>query len=248
MDNVKFSPMVDSQVDGRDSVMLYGGMYGSGYLIDNHGNYIKDHEGNFIRVGGVLIDRPPQCYIGGRSYRTVTIGGKVWMAENLDFKEDGIAIGDDGSPSSPAAWYYNNDESTYGVAGNKYGLLYNGHAAKYLNDNRNSLFPGWHVPTVDEWNELADAIGGAATAGTKLKSMSGWDSGNGTDDYGFGGYPAGGRGNGSFFGLGDVALFWTATATSSSVSYRIRFTTGAEMNSEPMYMSDYASSLRLVMD
>ena len=46
---------------------------------------------------------------------------------------------------------------------------------------------GWHVPTQSEFDILYKMIGGKSTAGTKLKSISGWDEEkNGIDAFGFG--------------------------------------------------------------
>jgi len=72
-----------------------------------------------------------------------------------------------------------------------YGRLYKG-------GNVENVCPdGWHLPSKEEWDVLLNAVGGASTAGTKLKSKSGWmnyegKSGNGTDDYGFTAIPGGG--------------------------------------------------------
>lgn len=159
--------------------------------------------------------------IGGREYRTVTIGTATWLAENLDYKfqVDGsqIPIGVSGTPSTPSAWYYGNDEATYGVDGNRYGLLYNWYAAKYLEDNKSTLLPeGWRVPSGTDWDTLATAVGGADTAGTILKSAAGWTNGAGTDDYGFSGVPAGLYTSGSFYALGSFNWFWTPETLSSN--------------------------------
>ena len=73
-----------------------------------------------------------------------------------------------------------------------------------MNDCRNIALAGWHVPIDEEWEELAQYIsdqnGGYGKSGdgwwdvgTHLKSTSGWTIGNGTDDYGFAGLPAGFR-------------------------------------------------------
>jgi uncharacterized protein (TIGR02145 family) len=91
------------------------------------------------------------------------------MAENLNIKTDG-------------SWCYDNDESNC----DKYGRLYNWNAAK------TACPAGWHLPSREEWGNLAKAAGGTGEYGTggkagkKLKAKSGWDNkGNGTDDYGF---------------------------------------------------------------
>ena len=139
-------------------------------------------------LGQVTFYTPASNNIGGRVYNTVIIGGKEWMAENLDFKFSGLAIGKGSSSSEPRANYYSNNESTYGANGNKYGLLYNWIAVKYLEDHKSELIPGWHVPTTTEWDALATAVGGSGVAGTKLKSTTGWSSGNGDGSYGLCGF------------------------------------------------------------
>ena len=65
---------------------------------------------------------------------------------------------------------------------------------------------GWHLPSDAEWETLFTAGGGVDLAGTKLKSKSGWYSGNGTDDYGFSVLPAGSRyGGGLYLSAGKAA-------------------------------------------
>ena len=193
--------------------------------------------------------------IGGRVYRTVTIGGATWLAENLDYKFSGCGIGGGGTPTTPNAWYYDNDEATYGIDGaRKCGLLYNWHAVKFLNDNRGSLIPGWHVPTNSEWDALANAVGGTGVAGTRLKAIDGaadgsWPTGwNGTDDYGFAALPAGRRYSGSFNDVGSNANFWTVTSSSSTGAYYRKFDTGASMDSSNSNKTNFAFSVRLVKD
>lgn len=188
--------------------------------------------------------------IGGRVYRTVTINGVTWLAENLDYKFSGCGIGGSGTPSTPNAWYYNNDEATYGIDGTrKCGLLYNWHAVKLLNDNRNELIPGWHVPTKDEWTALATAVGGTSVAGARLKATNvSWavTSWPGTDDYGFEALPAGGY-SGSFGNLGDRAFFHTSFQYDSSNAYYVDLTLS---NSLDIYAGakNFGKSVRLVKD
>lgn len=130
--------------------------------------------------------------IGGRRYPVVKIGNQLWMAENLDWKWDGLDVGGSYSVYTvPHAWYYNNDEATYGVNGNKYGLLYNGYALRNLADGLVDGIPsGWRVASYADYSTLISSVG--SDSGTKLKSTSGWNgSGNGTDDYGFNGVACG---------------------------------------------------------
>lgn len=191
--------------------------------------------------------------IGGRVYRTVTIGGKTWLAENLDYKFSGCGIGGSGTPSTPNAWYYNNDEATYGIDGvRKCGLLYNWHAVKLLNDNRSDLIPGWHVPTNDEWTALANAVGGTSVAGTRLKAANvDWaTSWGGTDDYEFGVLPTGGRADGSFNWLGSLCRFWTSSQepTNSTAAVCWEFNSSASMSKSAANKTNYMYSVRLVKD
>jgi uncharacterized protein (TIGR02145 family) len=121
----------------------------------------------------------------GKKYCTVKIGEQVWMAENLNYK-----------PSSGNSWCYDNKESNC----NKYGRLYDlydGYIPKKVCPS------GWHLPTVEEWDALMNFAGGYEVAEKKLKAKSGWDNGNGTDDFGFSALPGGHRlqlpGNGGFW-------------------------------------------------
>lgn len=188
-----------------------------------------------------------ESIIGGRTYRTVKMpNGKEWMAENLDFKF--CNVGGSGTQGTPNAWYYNNDEATYGIDGTrKCGLLYNWYACKLLNDNRSELIPGWHVPTNNEWAELANAVGGTSTAGTKLKAANvSWaTSWGGTDDYGFGVLPAG-RYDGSFRNVGSDAGFWTITVNGNFAYFR-HFDNGAAVE-QPTDGKYVCYSIRLVKD
>ena len=175
------------------------------------------------------------------------------MAENLDFKFEGCAIGSTNwSKSSPSAAYYANNETTYGIDGaRKCGLLYNWYAVKYLEDNKGSLIPGWHVPTREEWNALINSVG--ENPGTKLKALNNsvdsgtWPTGwGGTDDYEFGALPAGLFHN-NFSSLGSSGFFWSSSEYSSSYATHSRFGTSSSVS---MNNNDkgYGFSLRLVKD
>jgi uncharacterized protein (TIGR02145 family) len=113
------------------------------------------------------------------------------MAENLNFKTD-------------SSFCYNNSADFC----EKYGRLYIWESAK-------SACPsGWRLPSREEWLILFKAVGGQSTAGTKLKSTSGWyNGGNGTDDLGFSVFPAGERfrKDGDYYYEGYNAFFWSST-------------------------------------
>ncbi len=96
----------------------------------------------------------------GNIYEIVTIGNQVWMAENFAYK-----------PTN-GYWAYDNNDNNVAT----YGYLYTLETAI-------SICPeGWHTPSLDEWNQLFDFLGGTELAGNKMKEAGGahWNS----DDYG----------------------------------------------------------------
>ena len=129
----------------------------------------------------------------GQSYRTVVIGGKTWMAENLNFETSN-------------SWCYRNETSNCDI----YGRLYTWDAAM-------SACPsGWRLPSDSDWTKLTNAVG--RNAGTKLKSTSGWKSrGNGNDEFGFSALPGGRRDtDGSCDDVGGNGGWWSATEVGAS--------------------------------
>ena len=135
-----------------------------------------------------------------KTYKTIKIGSKIWLAENLGYK-------------TPDSLCYDNDEEI----ANKYGRLYT------LSDAKKACPPGWRLPSKKDIEELIAAAGGARVAGKNLKSASGWQandgqSGNGVDALGFSALPAGGWQTDSekpddpeengFFLIGEKFDFW----------------------------------------
>jgi uncharacterized protein (TIGR02145 family) len=124
---------------------------------------------------------------GGKTYKTVVIGSKTWMAENLNYDEVGSKC------------YDNKFQNCY-----KYGRLYDWETAKKV------CPAGWHLPTNSEWDGLASG----KAAGKYLKATSGWNNnGNGTDKFGFAALPGGfGSMGGDVFGnVGFSGFWWSAT-------------------------------------
>ena len=207
-------------------------------------------------LGRVTFRNPASNDIGGRTYPTVTIGGVTWMAENLDYKFTGLGVGGGSSDIGCYANYYQNDETTYGVTGNKYGLLYNWPAVHYLDEHKSELIPGWHVPSQDEWLNLFSAVGGITVAGKKLKSTTGWDAddngndGNGDDSYNFCIKPAG-----TYDSIGDTvgstACYWTGTEYGYEHLWAYNYTFTSNSNAARDLNSTSQSlqySVRLVKD
>ncbi|GHV15205.1 hypothetical protein AGMMS49938_12860 [Fibrobacterales bacterium] len=163
----------------------------------------------------------------GRNYKYVKIGRQFWMAQNLNFEaEDSFC-------------YDNNPEQ-----GELYGRLYSWATAL-------GVCPlGWHLPTLAEWQELAD-FSGVQTAATALKSISGWVSDyGGTDDYGFAALPAGYRSEGSkeFHYLGKLAGWWSSSDVSAEKAFSVRFHSSAGQIRSDEFHKLSAFSVRCVRD
>ena len=147
----------------------------------------------------------------GNTYRTVKIGNQTWMVENLNYKTDKSVC-------------YDNEESNC----QKYGRLYDWKTAM------KACPAGWHLPSDAEWTALTDFVGGEDTAGTKLKSKTGWNDDEGyeaaTDDYGFSALPGGvGYSDGSFYNAGDYGHWWSATedvASDAWIRYMLCYSEG----------------------
>lgn len=196
----------------------------SNYLTYNNRMILHPTDGMKYFYG--IVEDPPEPPTP--SFDEVTIGSQTWMAKNLaiDDGQGGIYTQTVNYGQGNVTEYYYTWEAAVRVA---------------------ASVTGWHLPTAAEWDTLANAVGGASTAGTKLKSTYGWTSGNGTDDYGFAAFPAGYQSSGSFSSLGSLAYFWTATEASSSIAYSRRFSTGASVGSNNLNKSR-GSSVRLVKD
>jgi len=141
----------------------------------------------------------------GQVYRTVKMpDGKVWMAQNLNYKIEN-------------SWCYDNDESN----GDKYGRLYTWEAAQ------KACPTGWHLPYDVEWESLMQAVGGTEhlskvgvhyiyfwdVAGAKLKAGTDWKnfpgkSGCATDESKFSVVPGGFYRNGKFYRVGSLGGWW----------------------------------------
>ncbi len=171
-------------------------------------------------TGGPLVD------IDNNSYEIATIGSQVWMAENLK-----VTRYNDGTPiplvtdntawsslTTPGCTWYNN-----GGEAPEYGALYNYYAVADTN-SRNVCPTGWHVPGDAEWINLTDYLGGSGSAGGKMKErgLAHWHAPNtgATNETGFTGLPAGGRGTGGIFrNLTTEGDWWSSTGSSSSEAY-----------------------------
>lgn len=187
-----------------------------------NGQWLKTYSLNESVEYGKLEDKRD-----GRIYRTVQIGGRTWMAENLKYAD---------SLSYPSmlgkSWCYDNNPDNC----EKFGRLYSwfaaidsifwsgfwsGETCDEAEDSGYCVMPevvqgicpeGWHVMNFSDWYDLRETIGSKAEA-LQMIGSSVWT--NASDDYGFGLMPAGRvlvyeNGEVSFEGLDSIANLWAS--------------------------------------
>jgi Fibrobacter succinogenes major domain (Fib_succ_major). len=155
----------------------------------------------------------------GIVYKTTTIGGQVWMAENLNYFDiEGAAS------SVKNDWcYWDKPENCESA-----GRLYTWKVAQRICPE------GWRLPTNEDWRALLTAVGADSvneilwTGSSKLKSVSGWENdGSGTDDFGFTALPAGKRFftkvQDGFSFHGCSALMWSSTQAEDGAADTLAF-------------------------
>ncbi len=164
-------------------------------------------------------------------YKTVSIFGLTWIAENLAYLPEVCA------PDAECGYWvydYNGTDVTAAKATanyTDYGVLYNWEMAK------TSCPAGWHLPTTEEWSMLELLIGMShfdaffmgnqrgSNEGDKLKEKGTtyWITGNtGTNITGFNARGTGRRDetNKNFIEIKAQTRFWTATSLSGNITYR----------------------------
>jgi len=191
----------------------------------------------------------------------VKIGKQTWATKNLDVSKfrNGEAIPlaktnaewkSAGENKQPAWCYYNNDPAN----GTTYGKLYNWYA---VNDPRGLAPNGYHIPTDKEWTTLTTYLGGDWSAGTKMKSSSGWKSGNNTS--GFNALPGGFRhidGNFDYYvGPGGTIIFegsdaewWGSSEASTRTAGSIRLDNFGNYSDRSNSTKSLGLSVRCIKD
>jgi len=113
--------------------------------------------------------------IDGNIYKTVKIGNKWWMAENLKVTRynNGDSITFIPKTKADSEWS-NLTSGAYCILDEKFGLLYNYHT---ISDPGKIAPEGWHIPDDSEWKELESALGMSSEDIEKL-NWRGSDQGN----------------------------------------------------------------------
>lgn len=181
----------------------------------------------------------------GNVYDTVRIGEQTWLKENLKSLHyfDGTAIS--------KVYVWDDIESNADV----YGRYYEWPEAmrNVTNEKAKGVCPDrWHIPSLDEWKELAGYLGGSSVAGGKMKveGTEYWDAPN-TDATNSSGFSAIGAGewNGEEYWLLHVsAIFWSSTmAQENKVTYPYLTNESAAIYATTWY-DTLAYSVRCIKD
>ena len=174
----------------------------------------------------------------GKSYKTVVIGGKTWMAENLNFDNSATATG-----SIDSSFCYD------GIPANceKYGRLYQEYAATAVCPE------GWRLPTADDWRDLVNtAKSEFGDDNGSLRAVGEWentifgDNVTATNASGFSALPAGYRAKtGECDGEGTKAYFW---GEDNMNHYAWILSNQYDMEKESMQRGYFAYAVRCVKD
>lgn len=193
-----------------------------------------EEQDDFSGNSGTFVDERD-----GNEYNWVKIGEQIWMAENLEYLPYTYFTREE-QPLTAAYFVYDYFGSSIEEAKatenfDKYGVLYNYMATLDASPS------GWHIPSDDEWEELAEYLnaqnGGFdkfedtgdesglvddwTGIGKFLKSDSGWeDDKDGTNVYGFSAFPAGSYvpdNNHDFETAGYQTIFWSSTEVNNGV-------------------------------
>jgi uncharacterized protein (TIGR02145 family) len=158
----------------------------------------------------------------GKIDKTVIIGDKTWMAENLNVDKfrngDLIPEAKTNSEWKEAcikkipAWCYYDYNPTYEEG---YGKLYNWFA---VNDPRGLAPVGWRVPSENDWKELVQFLGydynsrvDFSEVAPKLKAGRDWKKGETNNSSGFFALPGGHNSIGGFNHIKESGHWWSST-------------------------------------
>ncbi|MDD5185087.1 MAG: fibrobacter succinogenes major paralogous domain-containing protein [Paludibacter sp.] len=183
----------------------------------------------FINLQAQISNDSTVSDIDGNVYKTVQIGTQVWMAENL--RTTHYRNGDPILTTAPDTldysaeatpkyqFVYNNDVRNQKI----YGRLYTWYT---VTDSRNICPVGWHIPDIEEYKILDNALGGKNAAIGKLKATGKeyWKEPNSdaTNESGFNGLPGGWHAaKGHYGALGKYGHWWCSNRQTEEYAFRM---------------------------
>ena len=216
---------------GSISYIIEGLMPGTVY-------YFRAYATNVVGItyGSNLVAKTFDGYTSdfeGHVYSTVRLGKQEWMNRNLETRyfSNGDIIRTTGTPTlnieqedKPVYQWAFIGQDDHPELLDDYGRLYTWYTAT---DSRKICPTGWHLPSIDEWNELLVHLGGdALTYGKFNRSFNyNWESqlNTGATEGSFNAQLAGFRTvTGQFqYGSNYGTYWWCATESSSGIGYSI---------------------------
>jgi len=208
----------------------YFRFYATNYAGTAYGNEVS-----FTAPDGHIVFNPELTYgsvidVEGNVYKTIMIGTQTWMAENLRTTKysDGTPITIPGSfdewsnltETGKACCFYKNNSEEYSFFGAYYtwAAAMNGNASTTANPSGvQGVCPdGWHIPSIAEWDNLVNNLGGEEIAGGKMKEAgySHWmkyDEIIGRNESGFTGLPGGHCDDGFFGEDAWIGMWWSSS-------------------------------------
>lgn len=175
----------------------------------------------FFIVNLPVIGRETNGPAVAPDYPSVTIGDQTWMTVNWD-------------QYTPKSWFFDNDS----ITNKKYGRLY------YFSNAVAAAPPGWHLPSLDEWQTLINHFGGDDKALHAL--VEGGASGL---NLLFGGNKSANISPTDIFNFKDTwGFYWTSTPDGDQTAYAIYFEKGSSKITKPAYRRANGFSVRYVKD
>jgi uncharacterized protein (TIGR02145 family) len=222
------TPVVVSAINSLPPGIIASGFfrYSNGYtfadtIYPGDGCWVKVNQSGVI----VLSSITPTVTYGNKIYHTVKIGHQWWLKENLDI---GTMIqGTDTSRNNGVIekYCYNNDTVNCNTYGGFYqwneAMQYAYGSSAATSKSSGGIYqtmqyapagstikgicpPGWHIPSIAEFETLLTSVGGSGNA---LKAIGqGVEAGAGTNTSGFSGLLAGNRD--SIGGFRDLGVYW----------------------------------------
>ena len=152
-------------------------------------------------------------------YPAVKIGDQIWMSFNWDTR-------------TPKSWYFDNDS----INNKKYGRLY------YYSNAMATVPPGWHLPSLDEWQQLINYYGGDDKALSHLL-----DGGDSKLNLLMGGNKSANISPTDIFNFKDEwGFYWTSTTDGEQTAYAIHFEKGNPAITKTTYRRANGFSVRYV--
>ena len=191
-----------------------------------------DEDDKVVQETGTVTD------VDGNTYKTVKIGNRWWMAEDLRSKHYRNGFNIRKSQVDSVNWSEDSIGAYCEVFDNQQNIIGQFYNFNSLT-NSNQLAPeGWHIPTDDEWRELEQYLGMNAaqseqngwrgsSEGDKLKmpAPEGWTKYGSVWGNNESGFSAAAKGCRMFNGgWGDPGLFaagfwWSSTQTSNDKAF-----------------------------